>query len=96
MAGEQKKAFIVQGVRDAQTVLEVLTRIPNYDKEYFSSGYNTSLVQGDLDPHDMTLAEFQAYITFIENFLKFATNDGTNVHGDYIATLLAARRAPGV
>lgn len=99
MAGEQKAAFIVELIRDAQALVAVTDKVADQEGEFFDNGYNSAaadeIVQADLDPHDMTLAEFTNYITFIQQLKNFVGNTAVTT-GDYAATLNAMRRAPGI
>lgn len=99
MAGEQKKAFIVELIRDAQTLASVADKVADQENEYFDAGYNgggaDAIADADLAAHDMTAAEFTAYITLIQQLNNFMTNAAVTA-ADYISTLNKMRRAPGI
>jgi len=99
MANEQKKAFIIDLIRDSQDLVNVADKLADQNKEYFDSGYNgggaDAIADADLAVHDMTAAEFTSYITLIQQLDNFMTNAAVTT-GDYKATLNKMRRAPGI
>lgn len=95
MAGEQKTAFIVDVLRNAQALANLMDNLEPHENEYFDNSYSTEIIQADLDAFDITVAEFQAYITMNQQAQNFFFN-AVVTQGDYAATLNALRRAPGV
>lgn len=99
MAGEQKKAFIVELIRDAQTLISVIDKLADQENEYFDNAYGSGgadeIIDSDLAIHDMTAAQFTNYITLIQQLQNFAGNAAVTT-GDYASTLNSMRRAPGV
>jgi hypothetical protein len=99
MAGEQKKAFIIDMIRTGQALVAIVDKLKDQDTEYFNAGYNgggaDEILDADLTPHDMTAAEFTNYVTLIEQLIDFANGDPV-AQAVYISTLNQLRRAPGV
>ena len=96
MAGERKKAFIREVIRDMQLLCEMGKRWSNQVNEWQdntdASGGGDQITDGDLEFADINYAKFAACITLIENFDKLRTNQIPTT-GDYAASLNAVYRA---
>lgn len=99
MAGQQKTAFIVELIRDAQALAPIMDKLSDRNKEYFDSGYNgggaDAIVDGDVSLYDITAAQFTSYITLMQQLDNLFGNAAVTT-GDYAATINALRRAPNV
>ncbi len=97
MAGERKKAFIREVLRDAQTLADVGKRWANQENEYFDNTYNAAggdqITDADLTFADIVTADFTNIITMVQNFEKLRTNQ-IPAQADYATHLNKVFRAP--
>ena len=96
MAGERKKAFIREVVRDMQLLANIGKRWADQDNEYFDNAYNgggaDQITDTDTAFADITTVDFTNCITLMQNFEKLRTNQVPTT-GDYADTLNAVLRA---
>ena len=96
MAGERKKAYIREVIRDMQLLAEMSKRWTNQENEYFDNGYNGAggdpITDADLTFADISTTNFTNCITLIQNFEKLRTNQTPTI-GDYASYLNAVYRA---
>ena len=83
-----KANFIAKVLNTATTMAQEFDHAPDTAAVYFDRGYNSGasdpITQEDLDPMGVTLADFTAMITCIQQINKFAQDDKVT-QGDYSA-----------
>jgi len=99
MAGEQKKAFIIELIRNAQELAPIMGRLGDQKKEYLDNGYqaggSNEILDADLQSHDMTVTEFNNYVSMLQELINFFGNSAVT-QGDYSSVINRMRRSPGI
>jgi hypothetical protein len=78
----------------SEALIDIIKEFPTMEKVWVLEGYLATMTDEDILSTGKTKDEISAFITFIENFTKFLTNDNTVIIASYQDTLYNLLRSP--